>query len=244
MRNFILSFAMLVLPYLVFANDSGREDLSGNWYSKCISESIKIKERRDVLIVKGLGDCNNTQVFERINRKSYVDNDGNLLIADKCNVLVFIPNRGRHHREIVFEKRNNDHHDAWFNNDDDDHYDRNRGKKHGSWNEDRYSNDSYGQGQPYEGKWNNYEKSVTGTWDAGFRDKSIAIIDTRDGLKAKFSGTTKWVDYVQSRQNPYEFIDNKGNKYIFKGDGKASWISIDRSIKEIYLTKVSDDTRF
>lgn len=241
MRNLILSFAMLVLPFLVFANDIGRQDLTGNWYSKCISETIKIKEKRDVLIVKGLGDCNGIEVFERINKRSYADRVGNLLIVDKCDVLVFIPNKGRRHKEIIFEKTRNDR-NAWFNNDD-DQYDRE--SNHGNRNHDRYGNGSNGQqGQPSDNRWNNYERGVTGTWDAGFKEKTIAMIDTRDGLKAKFSGTSKWVDYVQSRQNPYEFVDAKGNKYIFNGQGSASWIPNDRSIKEIYLTKISDDTQF
>lgn len=244
MRNLFLSFALLVLPFLAFANETGRQDLSGNWYSKRISENIKIVEKRDVLIVKGLGDCNDTRVFERINKRSFVDKVGNLLIAEHCDVLVFIPNQGRHRREIIFEKRKNDCHDNWFDRDDDDHYDRDNKRDRGYWNDNRYDDGSYGQRQSSDGKWNNYEKNVSGTWDAGFRDKSIAIIDTRDGLKAKFSGTTRWVEYVQNKHNPFEFSDDRGNKYVFSGSGKASWIPIDRSMKEIYLTKISDETQF
>lgn len=85
-------------------------------------------------------------------------------------------------------------------------------------------------------------KSLEGTWESDSPRKSVVILYTREGIKAKFSGTTKWVDFVQDDYNASTYIDKKGNRYEVDGNG-LFWIS-QNGKDRVFLRKISDDLKF
>ncbi len=87
--------------------------------------------------------------------------------------------------------------------------------------------------------------NIIGTWKTkDNRYTTVAIIDTRDGIKAKFSGSTKWVDYKVSKMRPNEYIDSKGNRYVFNSSGKSTWYPADSKLKSIELEKIDSEVRY
>lgn len=85
-------------------------------------------------------------------------------------------------------------------------------------------------------------KSLEGTWESDRPRKSVVILYTREGLKAKFSGTTKWVDFIQDDFNASTYKDKNGNRYEVNGNDLV-WIS-QNGTDRVFLRKISDDLKF
>lgn len=85
-------------------------------------------------------------------------------------------------------------------------------------------------------------KSLEGTWESDRPRKSVVILYTREGIKAKFSGTTRWVDFIQDDFNASTYKDKKGNRYEVNGNDLV-WIS-QNGTDRVFLQKISDDLKF
>ncbi len=246
MKHLFLSLTLMLSPYFIFAHNLDNLDLSGYWYSQHLSSSIKIKDKENVLLVKGLNGTNATQVFGRINAKTYEDKRGNRFIIDHCDAIFFISRRNHYPKKVFFEKIGRAYNDlndrshykqhSYFEDDFENFDENNYGKPQSHTNSNEYQNG--------RSNWLNYEEKISGTWRTEKGNMSIVIIDTRDGLKAKLTGTTKWVSYVQNIRKPYEFVDDNGNKYVFNEDLKATWISADRDKRTIPIYKSSSEMQY
>ncbi len=111
-------------------------------------------------------------------------------------------------------------------------------RRHSFYQNECYSND-------WGGDWNTYDdfppqysfrhSSVEGT----YKDREgnrIAILETREGFKAKFVGDRKWKNY---RLMGRIYQDKRGNKYEVLGNGVLEWQGA-KSRKRIRIQKISD----
>ena len=251
MRKSFLFLLVLILPLFTYADDHGRDLLTGYWLNPKLDVSIKVKQRADVLLVKGLMGNRETEIFEQVCKDKFVDHRGNTLIIENHNTLVFEKRNGRKYlrfRKINDDDRNYGHGKNRGNRwDEDDHFfdnDNNYPQKGDRQNDrDRYDDESSRNNRQNNG-WdnNNYASRVSGTWTD--REHTVAIVDTRDGLKAKFSGSDKWVDYTMDRSGYGTFVDKKGNRYVFKNDNEVIWTSADRNKKDIVLRRLSNEVKY
>jgi hypothetical protein len=246
MKYIFILFAAMIFTFHVKADVIEKKSLSGYWYSNAISSSIKIKEKRNALIIHGLEQCQGPTLFRRIDFDTYLDDIGNKIIVDCHNIIAFFPiHRNDYDRRIIFEKsqhpkkhhqnHNPNHHSDQYNDDGDYIYNYKN-------NSDEPPHVSNYNSNPIN--WANFSEIVVGSWMIENDRISIAIIDTRDGLKAKFSGSSEWVTYFQSQENDSIFIDSKGNRYVFDGSKSAKWIPIDKKKSIISLIKISQIPKY
>jgi hypothetical protein len=80
---------------------------------------------------------------------------------------------------------------------------------------------------------------IEGTYQSD-NNRLIAIVSTRDGFKAKFSGERTWKNYVR---NGDTFFDSDGNSYIRSNDNVLIWKG-KYSGNTIRLEKIDDEVRF
>ena len=64
------------------------------------------------------------------------------------------------------------------------------------------------------------------------------IVETRDGIKARFSDELKWYVYLKDSTNSV-YIGENEQKYFIK-NGILIWTNANQTMT-FYLTKVSDD---
>jgi hypothetical protein len=245
MRYLIFCIAFLILPQFVLARDNDHHhSLSGYWYNKTSLVSIKVKEKKDGLMVIGLEGFRGTWIFDRIDSRCFIDRRGNRFILDQFDVLLFMPIKCKQTRITAFEKIE----DAMYDHCKTDRFYGDReelqdnGNRHsGSLNE---RSTDYKSAKDDIKNWPDYATTINGTWLPDKGNKSVVMVDTREGLRAKFTGTSHWVDYTQSTLIPYEFIDIAGNKYTFDRAGNATWVPNERTKGMVHLKKVSDDPQF
>ncbi|MBK8699108.1 MAG: hypothetical protein IPN29_06025 [Saprospiraceae bacterium] len=72
----------------------------------------------------------------------------------------------------------------------------------------------------------------------------MAILETREGLKAKFAGTTRWVEYTQKENRSVDFVDKKGNNYRFLSENEVHWMTGEGNRPPGVLYKISDEVQY
>jgi hypothetical protein len=245
-----LKFTGAVLLFLL-TNILSASDISGYWFNPRLNESIRIIKNKQFILVKGLFLENRTSKFKNKGRGVFVDRAGNSLILENRNTIRL---RHRNANEYIrFEKvREIDGHNQWrkYHDYDDDFQNFNQyGEriKDGLGVESRSSsqNDSNQPINNASSRINIAFEELVGTWKAkDGRYPTVAIIDHREGLKAKFTGSTNWVTYLLIKEGINEFIDPKGNRYIFETQSKAKWISVDSKAKIIEIVKSSAEVQY
>jgi hypothetical protein len=241
--------------------------IDGYYYNPRLHESIRIIEHNRDVVIKGLFNDNRITRFEKVRGRTYEDRYGNILVCEDRNTVKL--KRWRTRDYIRFDKvddhRGRDDWHRYHDYDDDcdvdrrydDRYD-NRHGHHEHYDNRRYDNYDSKDKEYKSDRKNDYyrgDQSIAfnsgsstrfvGTWDVKNGNyNSVAIIDTREGLKAKFSGTTNWVNYTQSQSRSNEYIDDRGNRYIFDRDDEGKWFPADKGKKVIDLKKVSNEVRY
>jgi hypothetical protein len=225
--------------------------MEGYYYNPRLRESIRIIEHRNDVIVKGLFSDSRLVRFNKINKNTYEDRYGNLLICEDRNTIKI--KRWRTRDYIRFDKvddhRGRSDWHRYHDYDDicDDRYDH----YHGYRDDDRYRGSKYDRDDIRKNpEYTSRSRIIpidrlVGTWEVihgNFND--VAIIDTRDGLKAKFSGTTNWVSYIKSTTRKNEYLDDRGNRYVFDDDRFAKWYPADKGKTVIEMRKVSSEVRY
>jgi hypothetical protein len=245
-----IKFFTAILLILI-SNILSASDISGYWFNPRLQESIRIFKNQQFIFVKGLFSKNRTSKFKSKGRGVFVDKEGNSLILENRNTLKL---RRRYANDYIrFEKvRDVDGHNDWKKfHDYDDDFEISRNNFDISNTDDVYKANRSNQIDLYSRLGNNTISStipfeeLAGTWEANDRRyPTVAIIDHREGLKAKFTGSTNWITYVLSKVGRNEFIDTKGNKYIFDTPSKAKWIPADPNAKIIEVVKTSSEVRY
>lgn len=198
--------------------------LDGSWYHGVSDNWIEIRDEGRYISVMGLPPHGKARIFEQEWKGIYRDKKGNKITIETKNTLFY------HHRKsghVIEFYRPLKHHPS------SDNYD--RGSSHPSHHGPQprhYPDQGYGAADNLEGTW-----AAEGSID-------IAMVKTRDGLKAKYGGTTRWVSYQIVNNKDDEFIDENGNRYVFHHSTSATWYPKDHRNKPIHLKKISDDVKY
>lgn len=242
MRTMFILISWLFFTGLVSATPPSHQfHLDGSWYHKKSNNWIEIRDEGRYISVLGLPPQGKAKIFEKQWKDVYVDKKGNKISIESPHMILYL------HRSsgnvISFERPAKAHGTGYGCNDANDirWFDRKR------YENDRYDSD---RPDPHHGSYDSYPSiqrfngsDVEGTWQApGGID--IAMVITRDGLKAKYSGTTRWVDYRSIGNKGNEFEDDKGNRYIFHSSFAATWYPASKSKDSIELRKTDNQVKY
>ena len=115
--------------------------------------------------------------------------------------------------------------------------------------DDRLSNRnrSYGNRRTYDfndrNRLENHDQRSSRNIEGTYLDpnnRQIAIVLTRTGFKAKFSGERTWKDYTKTGNR---FLDENGNSYEWLDNGVLKWEGRS-SGHQILIRKISDDVKY
>lgn len=225
MRTFTFLLSLLLINTAISAgNPPQHRRLDGSWYHSGSDNWIEIRDEGRYISVMGLPPQGKARIFEQEWKGIYLDKKGNKITLENRNTLLYNHRKSGH---IIEFHRHDQHqsgaHGHWNNNSPGTYYD------HPSKD---YEDHNYKDGDFIEGSW--------------IADKSIviAMVKTRDGLKAKYSGTTRWVSYQADNNRKDEFVDDKGNRYVFHSHTSATWYSNDHRNQVIPLKKISDEVKY
>lgn len=233
MKNKIFTLSLLlVLPFLMSANH-----IEGKFTSTDHHVRVKIKDYRHGIKIKGLVSRHYVK-FRYVRTNTYADYYGNMVKVVGPHKVVFRSSnwsdkislyRQGHEPRIKYKRRN-------------------PGKSYGDndWDEGntygRNNNTTYGR------KFNSNESYINvsqleGTWESKRPNKEVAILETRQGFKVKFSGDRKWTNFESTAQDNTSFSDRKGNKYYVISSNEMEW-SDRKGNKIIRIRKISNDVRY
>jgi hypothetical protein len=183
--------------------------------------------------------------FERENRYVFVDRNGNhVKLRDRRRGAQIIYKSRRGNTRIFQEGviRN-----SYGNSCRSDYNFDNRHDHFGSgYNYNDYSDRGYGSydhNSDYGDRSDRHNRinrsSFEGTYETA-KGRKIAILNTRTGFKAKFSGERVWKSYDKVNER---FEDRDGNYYILSGPKRMQWNG-KYSGKKREITKISDEVRY
>ena len=233
MKRIVYLSLLLALPFLLHADNRGRNRLNGKWISPYYNTQIKIRVKRHEIKVRGLSRRGWTY-FTPIRRNVFEDCRGNRIRLKNIHELVYVNRfrgerirfvkRGhRNHNHVCNSRCNIDHdffaypdYDGWGHGQGDGYYEdwgygdgfRDRGR-----NENRNRNGSFSSNNRMDGEY--FVREL---------DEYVTINSTRNGLRAKRKDG-KWVNYSQNRYRKNEYVDKNGNKYLVRSDGDITWKS-------------------
>lgn len=244
-KMFYLSLFLIIGSFSANAN-IGYLNVDGFYINGKNYSEIQIKEYRRGIKVRGLNwrRPNKWIKFERINRKRFVDCDNNQMVLNRNRRgdFTFIL-KDRFGQRTKFRRVNSYNRNNCGGIGDGYFYDGNGYNDHDFNRRDKRSNngrntDKYRFNDNSKGS-NNSGFRIEGTYST--RDgRSIAIVETRRGFKAKFSGDRTWKSYEKKNNR---FIDKDGNSYTLQDDGGLIWKG-KYSGKRIELSKVSDEVNY
>jgi hypothetical protein len=255
MKRIIYLSLLLVMPFMVSA-DHGRDRINGKWISPFHGTVIKVKVKRNKVLVKNL-TSNGWITFRPSRRGKFVDRYGNTIRIKNVHELLYRGSCGT--ERIRFVKEGHIHHNHLCNSNcgiGDDYFSYegdygNYDNDYGNYDNDYGNNSDYGGGYYYSGYTNNGNNNRNNRWSNRNEKKSnkrlsgkyfvreineyVVIEDTRNGLKAR-RGNRDWVNYRQNRYRKNEYLDPKRNKYQVRSDGSIFWKNKSGSIS-LNLTK-------
>lgn len=71
---------------------------------------------------------------------------------------------------------------------------------------------------------NRNQLRIQGTWQNDRLRRSLEIVPTRNGIKARDLNDRRWTRYTSSVYAPNEYTDNRGNRIIIASRNRLSWI--------------------
>ena len=242
-RIFYLSLFLLISLSTTKANSPYL--LEGIYTNPDTYEEIIVRSNQRGLRIQGLSRRNPGKWirFVRNGRTRFIDRNGNKLrITGSRNgytTIIFNPRRGpnriyqagiwRDNRNScgTFSGRNGGRYYGYDHLDRDRDWDRRR--RYDDFNgRDDFNNNGFNGSYFFEGTY----KTRDG--------RSIAILDTRTGFKAKFRGERTWKRYERKGDR---FVDNDGNFYRVTSQNKLIWHG-KFSGKQIEVIKESDEVLF
>ncbi len=206
----LLLLAIFGLAFHVSAEKS-YDNLQGRYYSSQGNCSIKVKTYNRGIRVKGLPGYRNSgyQKFRSVDYDRFRDRSGNIIEIGRRGSIVFI---NRNHRIIETYRS-------------DRYSDRGRSayRYRDRYNSDR-SGDRYDLITQMEGRYR-----VQGSKDI------MELVKTGEGFKTRVVGISKWTHYTRDYNDVW--VDRKGNKIFYKGEGLLKWES-ERGRLAITLNKI------
>ena len=225
MRSFALLLSLLLIKITVMAgNPPQHKRLDGSWYHGGSDNWIEIRDEGRYISVMGLPPQGKARIFEQEWKGIYLDKKGNKITLENRNTLLYNHRKSGH--VIEFHR-----------------YDTRQSGPNGQWKDESHGSYNYHSSQPYQHQDYKDDIIIEGSW-AAENSIIIAMLKTRDGLKAKYSGTTRWVSYQSVNNRKNEFVDNNGNRYVFHNNISATWYPKDQRNQAIPLKKISDDVKY
>lgn len=258
MRKFLNLVCLLILPFF------GKAAFKGEFHSVDHRINFEIKKQGTSLFVKEEHYRKKSQ-YKRVGKNNFRNENGDMIKMVSKEKILFKPRYGRRVYELYRHEHCNIYDKTRISR---NRYDGNRDSRAYDRNQKDWDNDDKNWRNPSKSDWENdtwdenersennghsssisknsqsiISTSLEGTWESNFPRKSVVILNTRDGIKAKFSGTDKWVSYETSEYSSKFYVDKKGNKYEFDGNGKCTWISSNGK-QRIDLIKIDNVLRF
>ncbi|HOY12715.1 MAG TPA: hypothetical protein PLY70_06220 [Saprospiraceae bacterium] len=227
MGKFFAIIGVLLFPLCVLGAISGAYQTN----DRRIQMDIIVRGNKLYVYDKNYGE---KYQYHRINHKSYRTHDGDLIKWVSDETILFTPafgstvytlNRKRHTQPSRNGKD--------YQNDLDNNID--------PKNEQYGSSGATDLNKPIDPNFKD-NGSLEGTWRSTNPTKSVVILLTRDGLKAKFSGTTNWISYTQ-QDSSKTYIDKNGNHYDFHSAGVGNWIH-SNGVHKVNIVKFTNDLLF
>ncbi len=239
--NIILTITLLCITDL--AGSQSFANFHQFWYNGYLEKTIEIAYFGNGIKVFGLHFGNNHTWFKRRSSSAYYNRYGGKIKILR-NKIVYYDNRT--HSRLTFipiksrMRSYSNTNDCQPNEYDCYDHDRRFGDEHHS-QRNRCKNDISSPKQ------NNHRMPISSTvthdqivgiWQVQDLPKKVYIVDTRDGIKARFSDNLTWYIYKKSTEN-HLFISENGQKYTLKNN-KLIWSNADNS-SSFSMIKVSDD---
>jgi len=231
----------IVIPLFLIAKDN-KHQLTGIWYNGYIQQKIEIVSVQDGLKVKGIHSSNGWIYFAKIGRLTYSDVHGNKLKSITESQIIFSSNHRKARLTFIplemYRNQKEFRSKGRRNGDEFDDYD-DRNQRWYSTNQDYIDkNDSYNPTK--NGKVIQGIQDLEGKWSVKDISKIVLIVETRDGLKARFNDEHQWFVYKKEPFSNHIFKSDEGHQYLYTDDGKLVWTD-KTNTKYFYLTKISDD---
>jgi hypothetical protein len=259
--NIILTITLLCITDL--AGTQSFANFHQFWYNVYLEKTIEIEYFGNGIKVSGLHYGNNHTWFKRRSSSTYYNRFGGKLKILR-NKIVYYDNRT--HSRLTFLPINS--RTRSYSNTDDckpsehDYYDYDSSFGHEQHRQSKssYDNDreqrNRSKNDISSSKQNNLDGNtnsnsypmpisstvthdqIEGTWQVEDLPKKVYIVDTRDGIKARFSDNLTWYIYKKRTEN-HLFISENGQKYTLKNN-KLIWSNADNT-KSFSMIKISDD---
>ena len=213
---FLLSTTSFVTSQISF--------FDGIWFHPDLKTNIRAKTYYDGIKVQGIHKRGKWVYFERCGLNSFCDRYDNLIKFRDKNKLVYYNRRSKSkftfypiHDKIEIrqnEERRDDNYDSYS---DLENYDI-KGESD-TFSKDRTKND-------YPAKDTQLTSFISpeGTWRVNDPNKTVFIVDTRDGIKARFSDDKSWFIFKNDPIKSGTYISEAGHRYEYIDDNNMVWI--------------------
>jgi hypothetical protein len=236
MNRIYFYMVLILLPVFLHA-EANQLMVSGKWYNPYINRQIEIIVYPDGLKVRGIHSKNRWTYFERSGNRTFRDWYGNRIRFQGLEELLYTSNTRR--ARLTFFLMHGYQKSRWDKETggyaDRDYYDE---------RDSRYGNDDTDVNEKkYQNRNQKVDfdiKDMEGTWKVNDLSKNVFIIETRDGIKARFSDENKWFSYIKEPNDSAGFVSEEGHQYIYSEDGKLIWVD-KTNAKKFFLNKISDD---
>jgi hypothetical protein len=230
MKTIFTFYTIVYFATSIIASGIDLKYYSGLWYNPKHGKKIEIIAYEDGFKIKGLHTKYSKTWFERINKYSLRDYEGNKIhLMDE--VIVYMPYRSK--SKLTFYKMSDrvkysgkKSYKSLTDNKQKEYEEHNNSSRIISFNNKTYDIS------------NVTLDKIEGSWLAKGVDKIVYITETRDGLKARFINDKKWYAYTFDRKTG-QYISIEGHKYQFITPDLI-WNDTTGK-KEISLIKISDD---
>lgn len=239
MKHFITIFSLFSL--LEVSIISGQTSyIDGNWYNTWFDKNIRIVTLPDGMKIKGIHSGYGWTYFERCGKHTFCDGFNNLIKLYSQNELVYF-NRNRRTKLTFYPANQNIKPDGYGRNFDENN--QRLSDKKNFKNEDNSGHDIEQKSEKDTNRINTKNSdyvSPEGTWKVADPNKLVYIVDTRDGIKARFSDESKWYIFKNDPDNAGSFISEMGHRYEYINKNLMVWR--DKENKRQYnLTRIKDN---
>ncbi len=238
MKFLIAIFIFLIVSANSFIN-SQATFFDNNWYNPYFKNSIRTKSYYDGIKVRGIYSGYNWAYFKRCGLNSYCDKYDNVLKFSYQNRMVYYDRRKR--SKFTFYPSSQHARERYY---DDSHFERNEVYSgRGSYESDRESvtlpDDKFKKDNPKENF--DYKQLISpeGTWKVDDPDKLVLIVDTRDGIKARFDDDSKWYVYKNDPNKSGIYLSEAGHQYEYVNENTMIWK--DKNGKRQYMLERMQD---
>jgi hypothetical protein len=242
MRQVFFVLSILLISLSMHASQSIKE---GSWYNPYLQRNIFISHHRDGVRIKGIHSRYGWTWFERCGKNTFRDRYENTVKFTGSSRMIYFKQNRR--ARLTFYPVTDRYYDrygerpggTYRNYGDDDWY-----SEHDrtDYKYEESQNDVEGRGSALTSRKHRNLISPEGTWQSRELNRNVYIIDTRDGLKARFSDEHDWYIFKSDDKNKGVFYSEKGHRYEYIDENNMLWI--DSSGQRKYkLIKISEEIK-